>query len=115
MTRSTGFPTSCGTEGLRKRDRLVFLLMLHQLPPDAGRRELRARVRLGSTRTRLVNHVRGVVKSFGGRTTGVNADTFREAAGKFGELARQMSLPIHRRSRVFCVRFEPNVIDEGLG
>jgi len=41
--------------------------------------ELRARDRLVSARTKLVNHVRGVVKSFGGRTTGVNVDNFHKA------------------------------------
>jgi transposase len=41
--------------------------------------ELRARDRLVTARTKLVNHVRGVVKSFGGRTTGINVDTFHEA------------------------------------
>jgi transposase len=40
--------------------------------------ELRARDCLVGARTKLVNHVRGVVKSFGGRTTGVNVDTFHE-------------------------------------
>jgi transposase len=40
--------------------------------------ELRARDCLVRTRTKLVNHVRGVVKSFGGRTTGVNVDTFHQ-------------------------------------
>ena len=42
--------------------------------------ELRARDCLVRARTKLVNHVRGVVKSFGGRTTGANVDNFHEAA-----------------------------------
>ena len=42
--------------------------------------EIRARDCLVRARTKLVNHVRGVVKSFGGRTTGANVDNFHEAA-----------------------------------
>jgi transposase len=42
--------------------------------------ELRARDCLVKARTKLVNHVRGVVKSFGGKTTGVRVDTFHENA-----------------------------------
>lgn len=40
--------------------------------------ELRARDCLVTARTKLVNHVRGVVKSFGGRTTGISVNTFHE-------------------------------------
>jgi transposase len=42
--------------------------------------ELRARDCLVGARTKLVNHVRGVVKSFGGRTTGVSVDCFHAEA-----------------------------------
>jgi transposase len=42
--------------------------------------ELRARDCLVGARTKLVNHVRGVVKSFGGRTTGVSVENFHEKA-----------------------------------
>lgn len=41
--------------------------------------ELRARDCLVGARSKLVNHVRGVVKSFGGRTNGVNVDNFHKA------------------------------------
>jgi len=44
--------------------------------------DLRARDRLVQARTKLVNHVRGVTKSFGGRITGVSVNTFHEGAEK---------------------------------
>jgi transposase len=42
--------------------------------------ELRARDCLVRARTKLVNHVRGVVNPWGGRTTGANVDNFHKAA-----------------------------------
>jgi transposase len=42
--------------------------------------ELRARDCLVKARTKLINHVRGVVKSHGGRTTGVSVDCFHAEA-----------------------------------
>jgi len=44
--------------------------------------ELRARDSLVKVRTKLINHVRGVVKSFGGKTTGVQVDTFHDKAAE---------------------------------
>ena len=46
-------------------------------------------------RTKLVNHVRGVVKSFGGRTTGVNVDNFHKAAeARIPEEIRETLRPV---------------------
>ena len=41
---------------------------------------LRARDCVVRTRTTLINHARGVVKSFGGKTTGVSVETFHKKA-----------------------------------
>ncbi len=54
--------------------------------------ELRARDRLVSARSKLVNHVRGVVKSFGGRTTGVGVDNFHKEVEERIPQAARLSL-----------------------
>jgi transposase len=48
-----------------------------------------------TVRTKLVNHVRGVVKSFGGRTTGVSVDKFHETVmERIPEEIRETLVPI---------------------
>lgn len=57
--------------------------------------ELRARDSLVKARTQLVNHVRGLVKSFGGRTTGVRVGTFHDQAPEhIPEEIRETLLPV---------------------
>lgn len=57
--------------------------------------ELRARDCLVRARTKLVNHVRGVVKSFGGRITGANVDNFHKAAeARIPEEIRETLRPV---------------------
>ena len=56
---------------------------------------LRSRAALVESRTRLVNHVRGAVKSFGGRLAKCSTGSFaRQAAGQIPEELRTALLPI---------------------
>lgn len=57
--------------------------------------ELRARDSLVKARSQLVNHVRGVVKSFGGRTNGVGVSSFhKKAFEKIPEPIRESLRPM---------------------
>jgi transposase len=65
---------------LARVDRKLLKPIQHRsLKDQIALAELRARDCLVGARAKLVNHVRGVVKSFGGRTTGVNVDNFHKA------------------------------------